>query len=299
LTDAFADPVDAAFAEHAEPDAEPALLRRKPGQAARDVLAGEADRGIQEQALPAESAIKPLDLSMLDLGEEPAPFLHPTSVIDAAPQEPAQLEVQPEPDAPEADHAAREEAQADPPVFSAAPMIAATPQLPASFRAELAEMSDASWSPVAGAPLESLGLVQLIERLALAIAARNTASEAAAAAPVEEALPEPAPITPDFVPGPFSRPHIVPAAAPDDAPASGSAREAILRRLGAIAAGDADVSDQQPRFERPARLVPAASETLAEPATAVAPDQRTAVPFETDEALRSALATLQRMTARG
>jgi hypothetical protein len=91
----------------------------------------------------------------------------------------------------------------------------------------------------------------------------------------------------------------------------------MLRRLGAMAAAP----DAPPAFSREARAVapPPPAEAVfqlrpAEPSTgpgpfsapmtsaaapSAPPNEAAPVPFETDAALRSALATLQRMTARG
>lgn len=332
LTEAFDEPLEAAGNDPVEAPAP--LLRRKPGQAASAVLASEPEPWIPVFTPGGEAAVRPLDLAALDLAdvaEALVPF--------AEPQAPVEVAAEPEPEAPEVPEAVVMAPEpAAPPV-----LLAATPQLPRDLAAALPEAVDGSWSPVAGLPLGSLGLVQLIERLALAIAARKAASEAQAAAAVA-AEPEPAiapePETetaePDFVPGPFSQPAFAhramsaPANVPSsDAPSSevpqaGSAREAILRRLGALAAGDADpAADQAPLFSRPARIVlptgpaeavvplhavdaapepvsPRGPAAFAPPSPGSAPAGAAApVPFEADDALRSALATLQRMTARG
>ncbi|MBX9664158.1 hypothetical protein [Novosphingobium sp.] len=303
LTEALAGPI---AEETAEPEPADPLLRRKRSLPASEPVA-EAEPWIPEFFPGGTTAVRPLDLSALDLVDpivQPAPFAEPTPAAEPAPAP-----------APEA------------PVIPAAPaLIAATPQLPAGFAATLPDVSDGTWSPVAGAPLESLGLVQLIERLALAIAAQKAANEAVikaddAAEPTAAsacnapapAVDEPAPAG-DSMPGPFSRPHIASvstdAAPVPDVPDAGSAREALLRRLGALAAGDQSESVHEPveaprPFTRPApvssavdaivplRPVEPAAPTLMQmnPATASLP--------ESDEALRSALATLKRMTARG
>jgi hypothetical protein len=332
LTEAFDEPLEAAVVDAVEAPAP--LLRRKPGQAAGAVLASEPEPWIPVFTPGGEAAVQPLDLGALDLAsldlgaldlasldlvqelEAPAPFAEPALRVEVvAKVEPETVVRAPEPQAP--------------PV-----LLAATPQLPRDLATALSEMVEGSWSPVAGVPLGSLGLVQLIERLALAIAARKVASEAEAAAAVEPEpviAPEAELAEPEFVPGPFSQPAFAHRAmsAPSDLPATdvpsaGSAREAILRRLGALAAGDADpAADQAPLFSRPARIVlptdladavvplhaveaSAAPVSQRGPAAFAAPAPGSAptgaaipVPFEADDALRSALATLQRMTARG
>ena len=305
LTEAFADPL----VEEAEP-AEP-LLRRKPGVLASEEVS-DAGPWIPEFTPGGASAIRPLDLSALDLAdpveelvEEPA-FAEPD--VDAV-EAPTEL-------APEARPAEE---------LSAPALLAATPQLPVGFVANLPEVAAGLWSPVAGAPLANLGLVQLIERLALAIAAQKVSNaaviDAAPDAEIEAAVSEHAPdpareakIEPEFEPGPFSRPQLAESGLAGDVPAIGSPREAILRRLGAMAAGDLtggaeSAATGAPLFTRTAVAPVSAAPTDAvvslrptEPAFAppVSPaPSATAAPLESDEALRSALATLQRMSARG
>lgn len=310
LTEAL---VDSAIDEAAEPELEPAapLLRRK-----RMPLASEAETEaapttpwIPEFTPGGTGAIRPLDLSVLDLDDpvEQPYFAKPEPVAVEAVEVPSEPAPEPEPEP---------EPVAERPAEPAAPvMIAATPQLPTGFAAALADVADGKRSPVAGAPLENLGLVQLIERLALAIAEQKAANEAviaadnaaaAEAAPETGDMVEVVPAEPEFEPGPFSRPQPVEPAS--EMPAFGSAREAILRRLGAIASGERlEGSDAQPAarpFERPAPA-PATAEAVvpirsAEPAAPALPLTSTPpmAPVEADEALRSALATLQRMTAR-
>lgn len=317
LTEAFADPLD----EDVVPEPAAPLLRSKPVFSASE-LAADTGPWIAEYTPGGAGAVRPLDLAALDLAElakAPAfadPEIEPI-VAEEAPVLP-EPEVQPDLEAPEAE------------VQPAAPvLIAATPQLPAGFAAALPDVADGTWSPVAGAPLESLGLVQLIERLALAIAAQKASNAAVVEAkadpdpvPVAAASPEAdvQPAEPDFTPGPFSQQHR-PGFAADapfgaDVPAIGSAREGILRRLGAMAAGDMSgeaiaPAATAPLFSRPASVAaPAPTEAVVPlrpaqpvaaafaPPAAPAPSASPATP-ETDEALRSALATLQRMTARG
>lgn len=288
LTEAFAGPPfeEAAPAEQ--------LLRRKTGLPVSEPVA-DALPWIPEFTPGGTSASQPLDLSALDL-----------STLDLA--DPAEVPVeQPPLAAPDFQPAAI-------PVPPA--LIAATPQLPAGCAAALPDVTDGQWSPVAGAPLESLGLVQLIERLAHAIAAQKAANAAIVGAdpissPEADVVPAEAEREPQpaFEPGPFSQPRMADVAADfapaEDVPAAGSAREAILRRLGAMAAGDfteeaGSPAASVPLFSRPASLSANTSTEAVvalRPAVMSSPD--TAAPLETDEALRSALATLQRMTARG
>ena len=303
LTEAFADTLaDTGLEALAEP--ETPLLRRKPFADMPKAAEADAAPWIPEFTPGGSGAIRPLDLAVLDLAERLE--VADGDVPDAEPQELAsesQPETHPEA-APEA---------AVLPLPATPTLIAATPQLPAGFAAKLPELPHGGWSPVAAAPLENLGLVQLIERLALAMAARNAPTDTGADAGVQETD---ALAAPEYVPGPFSGPQ--PQVSPASAPQQGSARDMLLRRLGAMAAGDtpADAkadhklgSDGAPPFSRPAARLPAEApaETVAtlrsdQVAASVAPQVTAAadasVPFETDEALRSALATLQRMTAR-
>ncbi|WP_421839633.1 hypothetical protein [Novosphingobium sp.] len=306
LAEAFADPLVEAAAEP-EPELAEPLLRRKrslpDSEAVRETV-HETGPWLPEFTPGGTGAIRPLDLSALDLGDP-----------DIAETEIAETEVAERP----AEPAPAPEAAAIP---AAPALIAATPQLPAGFAAALPDVPDGKWSPVAGAPLESLGLVQLIERLALAIAAQKAANEAVikaddAAEAVAVSAVEPAPLAakevpvqPVSVPGPFSRPHIASVAGAEEAPAFGSAREGILRRLGALAAGDStgDEADDAPaprQFARPVSVaapveavVPLRPADPAAPAPAPAAAALASQP-DADAALRSALATLQRMTARG
>jgi hypothetical protein len=342
LTEAFADEPAEAPEEPALPAAEAPLLRRKPGQSASAVLASEPEPWIPVFTPGGESVIEPLDLAALDLSElaQAAPVaaveLEPASAAAApfAPPPAPALQPQPLPEpAPE-------------PVPT---LLAATPQLPRGFAAALPDLerlkAGETWSPVAGASLDALGLVQLIERLALAIAARKAASDAGPTPPTtgigpdSETAVEPAPAV-EAMPAPDSStlpPQFEPrpdAAPPANGEPVGSAREAILRRLGAIAAAPAPIAPVPAAplegahmpFSRPVRVEPApapvdpvvplrpadpsagpgpfaapaarAAASPAQPAPAASPAE-VPVPFETDAALRSALATLQRMTARG
>ena len=335
LTEAFADPLPEPLTDAPEP-ATP-LLRRKPGLPDAEPLSNDGP-WIPEFTPGGPDAPRPLDLSALDLSALDLAALDLAEPLS----EPVEAPVVAEPKAQALDDAEPALQSAPEPVLEteapthAAPaLIAATPQLPAGFVATLPDLADGSWSPVAGAPLESLGLVQLIERLALAIAAQkasNVAVVEAEATMAAEVAPETRPETqplaqtePEFEPGPFSRPHpgdSAPyAASTSDGAASGSAREAILRRLGALVAGegpgDMDQTDAgTPGFARPAattsalrgpvpteavvplRPAQAATAPFAPPAPPVISPAST-IASDTDEALRSALATLQRMTARG
>ncbi|WP_298194903.1 hypothetical protein [Novosphingobium sp.] len=335
LTEAFADPlVD-------EPEPAAPLLRRKPGLSDAEPM---SDGGpwIPEFTPGGAGAPRPLDLSALDLAAldqaeplpEPveAPVVAELQVEALDDAEPAEPEPAPQPALLAAPESLLE---TEAPTPAAPALIAATPQLPAGFAAALPDVADGSWSPVAGAPLESLGLVQLIERLALAIAAQKASNVAvveahatmeAAAEPQPQTQPAPqAQTEPEFEPGPFSRPQpgdIAPdAASTAESAAAGTAREAILRRLGALVAGegagDMERTDAgAPAFARPAATTSAARGTVpTEAVVPLRPSQSATAPFaaaapgaispastnatDTDEALRSALATLQRMTARG
>lgn len=309
LAEAFVDPLG----EEDAPALAVPLLRSKPEPVASQ-SAADAGPWIAEFTPGGASAVIALDLSALDLAEQAAgPAFVDTENEPIAAEEPsveAEPEIQPEPETQPA----------------ATVLIAATPQLPVGFAAALPDVSDGTWSPLAGAPLESLGLVQLIERLALAIAAQKASNAAVAEAKADtdadpaasrEVAVETA--EPDLSSGPFSQPHLAGIAADDglaaNGPASGAARETILRRLGAIAAGDLSgealgTASATPLFSRPAPVaVPAPTEavvplrpgqpvsTAFAPSAAPAPSAA-AAPLATDEALRSALATLQRMTAR-
>lgn len=279
LTEALVDPL-VEEADEPEPESETfaPLLRRKPRSASTEP-AVDATPYSPEYTPGDIGAVRPLDLSALELDEPiEEPFAAPAATEAA-------VAPQPEPE-PEPEPAAT-------PV-----LIAATPQLPVSFGAA-PEAAEVKRSPVAGAPLENLGLVQLIERLALAIAEQKAGNEALIAA---DNGAEGEAAEPEFEPGPFSSPHIAsPAAQGSHEPAIGSARESILRRLGAIAAGEAvDGKDSEAAarfFTRPAPVAQQAEAVVplrpVEPA-ASAPT----APVEADEALRSALATLKRMSAR-
>ena len=314
LTEAFAGPLEDSAAEPEAP-----LLRRKPVQPENETETRGAEPALEtapwipEFSPGGTSAVRPLDLAALDLVDmdrlantETADQFAPEPAVEA---EPAIESTQEQSSEPHAEPEAEPEA-ATPPVALAPALIAATPQMPSGFAAALPDVADGTWSPVAGAPLENLGLVQLIERLALAMAARKASdAQSPEAAQPTEAAPETASEQevesgpelepePVFAPGPFSMApssNVAEAAQDAETPAVGSAREAILRRLGGIAAGEphAAADGTLPPFSRPA-VVSASSFPAA---AAAAPG--TSMPFETDEALRSALATLQRMTARG
>lgn len=307
LTEAFADPLG----DDVAPEPAAPLLRSTPVLSASEPTA-DAGPWIAEFTPGGAGAVRPLDLAALDLAElaEAPAFADPEFEPIVAEEAPAE----PELEAPDCE------------VQLAAPvLIAATPQLPAGFAAALPDAADGTWSPVAGAPLESLGLVQLIERLALAIAAQKASNAAVVEA---KADPVPVPVAaaspevdvqasgPDFTSGPFSQQRRPDFAADAPFSANGSAREGILRRLGAMAAGDFGGEGDAPAATAPlfSRPGPAAAPAPTEgvdplrpaqpvaaafaPPAAPAPSASPATP-ETDEALRSALATLQRMTARG
>lgn len=206
-------------------------------------------------------------------------------------------------------------------------LLAATPQLPRGFMlsrpGQLA--AGGAWSPVAALPLDSLGLVQLIERLALAIAARQAADGAGPppatnSAPPEtegtdsenfsgestesirledpgaavqtfgsetpEALVE-ADLKPDAPPAEPLAPFAKPARPTHAAPAPVHAGPALN-------AGPAPFSRPQ---QAPASAIPAAPVPASAPLAAAAPNPEAGP--ETNEALRTALTTLQRMSAQG
>ena len=356
LTEAFADPVSEGLAaEPAQPQTELAqteLLRQKPAPAAQDG-APESSIWIPEFIPGGAGAVQPLDLAVLDL-EVPVEEPVFAQVFVSAPEPEALESEAQEPDILElatvdenAFHAEPTDSIApDAPVEAATEvvpvtpaLIAATPQLPIGFAATQPDAAEGAWSPVARAPLESLGLVQLIERLALSMAAHKAAGEAveeeAVEVAAEEAIEEPvggaidevavevasaAPeaepelevepyAEPEFEPGPFSKPQVdqlaADAAAGQAVPPAGSAREAILHRLGALAAGEPQAAaDGPPPFSRPANAITSAPTEAVAVLRPAGPSADPAPPgavlaADADEALRSALATLQRMTARG
>jgi hypothetical protein len=198
-------------------------------------------------------------------------------------------------------------------------LLAATPQIPSRStrlppnRGQL--LTGGPWSPVATASLDSLGLVQLVERLALSIAARTADSDAGPPHLTDSACTEPAQPEVKAEPVTFAPPA---AAAPSpetlrgDEPGS-SERGSVMRRLVRIAAQDpgdagaapfsrpamADAALPLRRFERPSaeRLVQPASDQSVRPFAAPATPAPAAA--DTDEALRAALATLQRLGTRG
>ncbi|MEI6641040.1 MAG: hypothetical protein WCL10_03325 [Novosphingobium sp.] len=342
LTEAFADEPAEAPEEPALPAAEAPLLRRKPGQSASAVLASEPEPWIPVFTPGGESVIEPLDLAALDLSE-----LAQAAPVAAVEPEPASAAAAPF--APPPTSAPQPQPLPEPAPEPVPTLLAATPQLPRGFAAALPDLerlkAGETWSPVAGASLDALGLVQLIERLALAIAARKAASDAGPTPPTTgigpdaETAVEPAPVAeampvPDSSTLPLQFETRPDAAPPANGEPVGSAREAILRRLGAIAAAPAPIAPVPAApletahmpFSRPVRVEAApapvdpvvplrpaepsagpgpfaapaarAAASPAQPAPAASPAE-VPVPFETDAALRSALATLQRMTARG
>jgi hypothetical protein len=329
LTEAFAEPA----APYSEEPAVAAtlLLRAKPLQtpaeadvadaapepATRQIFVLESEAEAEPEAAPAVLDLTESDADYAEAALETAPFSHP---------------LQPE----------------------SAPLprlLAATPQFPSGFTLPLPR-SDAvlvgePYSPVASVPLDALGLVQLIERLALAIAARKAAADAGPPPPPEsETVTE---TIPETKADPLSSASVASSPPADDAATlaklgasepDGSARQAILRRLGAAAAEPAPTGEAPtaqptaqpiaqplatktsapgpfsapspqshavvpwPTAERRARAgaepAPAPSDPGSKPFTAPPPSSAAtaSVPFEADSALRAALATLQRMSAR-
>lgn len=276
LTEAFADTATTVVEEAAVP-----LLRPKSEP--------DAAPDVPESWPPVYTEAHEADLPPLDLAE--ADDAYEAAFVDdpSGPNLPAELQPEfvPEPA----------------PVLMPV-LLAATPQVPSGVvlpqRSRDQILAGELWSPVAIAALDQLGLVQLIERLALAIAARKTASDAGPPPPSETTMPETAEDTSSDPLAPFAKPAAV--AGGNDAPAGQaepaaqaeppvSAREAILRRLG----GKAD--------EAPTNVAPSDNQNDAvvalRPAFAAPDPVAAAASLDTDEALRAALATLQRMTARG
>lgn len=298
---------------------------------------------------------------------EPAPFAASAQGTAAQAAQAIDVLAEPAPEMPDVEVDAEAEAETEAEVVSAADMprpvlLAATPQIPSGFTLPLpgdgALASGEAWSPVAGVPLASLGLVQLIERLALAIAARKAADNAGpppaaqsappefgrtesespsaegsksigledhgpaceafvgtvpeglAAASVDADLRSHVPASEPFAP--FAKPA-EPARTVVGEPVL-SARDAILRRLDAVSVPVhiEPASDAGPGpFSRP-QQAPAAAASATPPTAPLAtvPASAAKAPFsgsmvnpeanpEANEALRSALATLQRMSARG
>ena len=335
LTEAFAGPTEITTDEIMVPAAP--LLRRKPGQTEPDHSATAPEAWLPVYTPGGDAALPPLDLAESETAPETASETAPETASEAGEALPNPLELAAEPvqelDAEPVQEQVNDLAsepvieRGDPPV-PVPVLLAATPQIPSGLAFPMPNreriLAGETWSPVASAPLDSLGLVQLIERLALAIAARKAASLAGPPPPTDGANPEGAEPEPEAlpdtglpIPGPFAKP--MPQADAVEAPTSetlasdepiGSAREAIMRRLGAVAAQGPGESAPAP-FSRPAQALV----QVAEPADAVVPMRQpespvrsfaapaapTAAPasLETDEALRTALATLQRMSARG
>lgn len=284
VTEALVDPLaEEAVEPQSESETFAPLLRRNPRSASTEP-AGVPSPFIPEFTPGGTGEVRPLDLSSLELDEPTGEPITAPAATEAA--------VAPQP-----------ESEPEPEPAPAPLLIAATPQLPVNFGTALPEAAEVKRSPVAGAPLENLGLVQLIERLALAIAEQKAANEAVIAA---DSAAEADAAVPEFEPGPFSSPRVAsPASQGSGEPAIGAARESILRRLGAIAAGEAvDGKDSEAAarlFTRPAP-VPAPVALQAEAVVPLRPVEPAAsaptAPVEADEALRSALATLKRMSAR-
>ncbi len=332
ITEAFGEPSDIAERELATKEPaimEPAvstdpLLRSKPGVSASDGLAGEQEPLAPIPALGSDAGLPPPNLSEIEDTQQLQPDAStfagtaPSEPVNATVTEPAQ-EVAPavdldpvngpdlEPDAFEPD-----DADASDPAEQVArvpTLVAATPQIPSGLDVPLPSraslLAGEPWSPVAAAPLENLGLVQLIERLALAIAARKAASHAGPTPPNDGASPE---VT-------DAECEAMPSESPGSEEPCASARDAIARRLGAVASHAPVVAAPAP-FSRtiqtsvqapvvtdgvvPMRPADQSVRPFAAPAAPVAADTSSpaTAPFETDEALRSALATLQRMSAR-
>lgn len=247
-----------------EPEVSLPLLRRKRTPAAGGPIADPSAPQTQEAPFSSHAVVRPLDLSALDLdGPLNPPFFTEPERVE--PRPPFRTETAP-----------AQWAQPAAPV-----LLAATPQLPVDVAGAHRAVSGGERSPLAGAPLENLGLVHLVERLALAIAEQKAANEAVIEA---DAAAE---------------------AAADRRP-SGPTREAMLRRLGAIAAGepleapDGSASSLTASWQAPAAS-PGEAVVPIRPAVPAHLQAATGakVPAVTDEALHLALATFQRMTARG
>ena len=364
LTEAFGDSAEIAI-EDREIESRPVeapkaptgpLLRRKPGLASAEMLSSEPETWIPVYTPGGETALPPLDLSEIDAAEIDAAEIHATEQLPpfsphfamSAPFEPAAAPFfEPAEEAAPAAYFGPTSEQVSEQVIEpatqpapVATLLAATPQIPSGLALPMLSreqlLPGEPWSPVAAAPLEGLGLVQLIERLALAIAARKAASHAGppphadadADADADASGPKEAEIEiqaeAEATPGPFVSP-VSPAdfceAPTADSPASeepfGSARDAIMRRLGAVTSQTTAKPAPAP-FSRPAAPAPVTASVAAPQVYAVVPMRRTdfsanpfaapvivneiaasaQAPIETDEALRSALATLQRMSAR-
>ena len=328
LTEAFGDPVSTPVESLPSEDPlapEGPLLRRKPVQAEADEPLSEPGIFIPVLTPGGVVSDEPLDLGALDIlvpqdsDNEAGPFGAPAplAALELDREAATAADAQAEPQMEQATETVAAPAATPLPVPV---LIAATPQVPGGFAlprpsAEQIEAGE-PWSPVADTPLADLGLVQLIERLALAMSAHKAAREAGPLPPTDGLTAEPAVIEAESEPdaqvmsvvvtppdAPFAKPaHPAPSGGEEP---MGSAREAIMRRLGAVASprpAFVQSADGPAAFSRPAQIDPVIAfhvqPTLAAQPAPPAPVVPLALP-ESDEALRSALATLQRMSARG
>ncbi len=272
------------------------------------------------QAAPREEAVEaPTELPILAAAQ-----------ADAAPVAESAVETAAEPDAEvEAEVGAQAEpdavAEGDVTAHDPAPMAAASPALTPSLFAKARDaMGESGASPVAQADLDGLGLVQLVERLALAIADHRRALDSVAddVAGLNgrdlRAMPRP------------SRLGAADADGTDQGQPDGAVREerysSLLDMAAAVRRSDPErhflsgrgAASPQPvvifpgqgRAQRPDgdEMASAAPAPFERPYLAAVPTRFQAVEDEgedtprdaasTEQALRDALATLQRMTAQ-
>lgn len=311
-------------AEVTEPVDSPGLLEMAPGPETTLMV---------EEAVADESADPPRFAPpvMEDGPMEDGPFSPPPLAI------PPSLAVP----APEADESAADACldlegleatpgdEGDPvasPSENAAPFAQPYPTLPAPGIFNDAAEAHAVAPAMDAAPLESLGLVQLIERLAMAIAARREdlarqEEQDRHAEPGADAAPPPGPFA-DSVDtveegvedaeedGEADTPHFL-SIVPDEASLP-EHRYPSLVDMPSPAPRRYDDAPANPPFARPDTLAdtPLASRGRAMPSPAMEPEPPAFAPpagsvpvfsdpEEADRALRAALATLQRMTAKG
>lgn len=274
----------------AHPDAPP----RRPLVVTEDVLPFSAT----SRFVPAEPAIlAPEARPAIDLAEDLPPFLAAAHRADPA-----------ESPAPAAE-----------PVAAEAPVIVPPVTAPPVPLASLAA-SDPH-QPIAEAPIQSLGLVQLIERLALAIAVRQALRAEREAAPATQEFDPRAPLhrfdpltmdpagpllrakplrpataedeTPDLADG---LPDFVGSDDPiDDDPRYASLAAMAMPRPDLVDAAAPDPAPVEPEHEAApvVRLHPVAQRGSAEPQSAEARGDE-----DPDRALRDALATLRRISGQ-
>ncbi|WP_062787089.1 hypothetical protein [Novosphingobium capsulatum] len=272
----------------------------------------------REQAAPREEAVEAQsEMPIVAEAEADAvPVAEPEVETAAAAEAEAEAEAQAEPDAVE---------EADVAAHDPAPVVMASPALTPSLFAKARDaMGESGPSPVAQADLDGLGLVQLVERLALAIADHRRALDSVAddLAGLDgrdvRAMPRP------------SRLGAADADSTDRGQPEGAVREerysslldmaAAVRRSdparhflsgrGAASPQPVVIFPGQGRAQRPDgdEVASAAPAPFERPYLAAVPTRFQAVEDEaedaprdaasTEQALRDALATLQRMTAQ-